>query len=130
MYDCPAELLNDARFVELALTQATAESGCTLIKHLVHKFEPQGVTGLALLAESHISIHTWPEANYAAADVFTCGHKADPGKACAYLVRIFQAGQHSLMKLERGELVASQKPELFAEYPQPNLEPQVETAVS
>ena len=47
-----------------------------------HRFEPQGVTGLALLAESHISIHTWPESGYAAVDVFTCGDHTMPENAC------------------------------------------------
>lgn len=126
MYECPADLLNDRALVERALREATAASGCTLINQQTHRFEPQGVTGLALLAESHISIHTWPEANYAAADVFTCGHKADPEKACGYLVRTFQAGKHTLTKLERGEWIAAMKPELFEEYPEPRLEQVVE----
>ena len=130
MYDCPADLLNDRAFVERALREASAESGCTLIKELTHKFAPQGVTGLALLAESHISVHTWPEANYAAADVFTCGHKADPEKACRYLVRAFEAGQHTLLKLDRGELIASLKPDLFREYPEPKTEQAVPAAAA
>ena len=119
LYDCPADRLNDRAFVERALREATAESGTTLIKELSHRFSPQGVTGLALLAESHISIHTWPEANYAAADVFTCGHRASPAKACEYLIQAFGAGKHTMMKMERGELIATMKPELFEEYPEP-----------
>ena len=130
LYDCPAGLLNDRAFVERALREATAESGTTLINEIVHKFHPQGVTGLALLAESHISIHTWPEANYAAADVFTCGNKAKPAKACEYLIRSFQAGQHTMTQMQRGELVARMKPELFEEYPDPQAEHAVENAAT
>jgi S-adenosylmethionine decarboxylase len=67
-----------------------------------HKFHPQGVTALGLLSESHISIHTWPEHGYAAADVFTCGDRANPQRACNYLLKAFEATRHSLTKLVRG----------------------------
>jgi S-adenosylmethionine decarboxylase len=130
MYDCPTGPLNDPAFVRRALREAVKESGCTLVDDVVHQFEPQGVTGLAILAESHISIHTWPEAEYAAADVFTCGQKADPAKACAYLVRAFRAGQHTQTELARGELIATLRPELFEAYPTPRPERLAQTATA
>ena len=102
LYDCPPELLNDINFIKTALKEAAITAKSTLLDEVAHQFHPQGVTALALLAESHISIHTWPENGYLAADVFTCGEHAKPVDACKFLVEIFQAGNHVLMKLPRG----------------------------
>ena len=68
---------------------------------ITHQFQPQGVTGLALLAESHISIHTWPESGYAAVDVFTCGDHTMPEQACAILCSELQAKRHALKSFLR-----------------------------
>jgi len=105
MYDCPPGLLNDAAFVREAVRRAAQEARSTLLHEVHHAFEPQGVTALALLAESHISVHTWPEKGYAAADVFTCGEHTQPERACEYLKRIFQARRFQLRKLPRGMVV-------------------------
>ena len=75
LYDCDPSKLDDEVFLRSAITQAAERAGATLLNLITHQFQPQGVTGLALLAESHISIHTWPEAGYAAVDVFTCGDR-------------------------------------------------------
>lgn len=77
-----AEALGDLRVIRKTLKQAAVVSGATLLKIQLHHFGPgQGVTGVALLAESHISVHTWPEKAYAALDIFMCGRRCDPGKA-------------------------------------------------
>ena len=102
LYDCPRKLLDDEAFVKQALVGAVACGSVELIGEVSHHFHPQGVTALGLLAESHISIHTWPENGYVAADVFTCGTQANPVKACLHLVEVFRAGRHSLIKLIRG----------------------------
>ena len=102
LYGCPRDLLNDESFVKNALREAVDQGLATLLHEVSHQFHPQGVTALALIAESHVAIHTWPECGYVAADVFTCGERADPEKACMHLVRVFRAGRHSLTKLIRG----------------------------
>lgn len=102
MYECPSDLLDDLEHVRAALRQAAKLSGSTLLGETAHRFEPQGVTALGLLAESHISVHTWPELGYAAADVFTCGTECKPERACEYLVKALQAGRHELRHIERG----------------------------
>ena len=76
-------------------------AGATLLNLITHQFQPQGVTGLALLAESHISIHTWPESGYAAIDVFTCGDHTMPEQACAILCSELQAKRHALKSFLR-----------------------------
>jgi S-adenosylmethionine decarboxylase len=101
LYNCSTELLNDAAFIQQALREAAKHADSTLLDEVKHQFHPQGVTALALLAESHISIHTWPEIGYAAADVFTCGQHTKPEKACEYLVEIFQASKHLLLQVPR-----------------------------
>lgn len=106
LYDCPPALLNDEFFVKQALREAVDEGFATLISEVSHKFHPQGVTALALISESHIAIHTWPEYGYVAADVFTCGDRAEAEKACDYLKRAFKSGRHSVQKLIRGTEVA------------------------
>ena len=102
LYDCPKELLNDESFVKDALREAVGQGMATLLGEVSHKFHPQGVTALGLIAESHVAIHTWPEFGYAAVDVFTCGNRASAEKACVHLTKLLKAGRHALRKVERG----------------------------
>ena len=101
LYDCDRSRLDDQAFLRDAITAAANRAGATLLHLITHRFEPQGVTGLALLAESHISIHTWPESGYAAVDVFTCGDHTMPEKACQALCRELEAGHHKLTSFRR-----------------------------
>lgn len=107
LFECPFELLNCETAIRRAVKQAAAESGSTLLALTSHKFNPQGVTALGLLAESHISIHTWPENGYAAADVFTCGKNCEPQRACRFLTESLQAARHTLKVLHRGRSMPS-----------------------
>lgn len=102
LYDCPSDLLNDEAYVRDAICRAAEVAGAHLLNISSHGFAPHGVTALALLAESHISIHTWPETGYAAADMFTCGQQDRAVAAVKYMVRQFQAGRHSTTYLSRG----------------------------
>ena len=102
LYDCRIEVLDDVGFVHQAVVDAARASGCALLNHVSHKFEPQGVTVVGLLAESHLSIHTWPEYRYVAADMFTCGDRAKPEAACQVLIDRFGAARHDLRPIPRG----------------------------
>ena len=104
MYECPADKLDDVQHVLAALRAAAKAAQSTLLAESHHRFEPQGVTALALLAESHISIHTWPRLGYAAADVFTCGEHTRPDAACEVLRDMLGATRHEVRSLKRGEL--------------------------
>lgn len=101
LYDCPAKLLDDTCYIQQMLREAAQQAKSTLLGEVAHQFEPHGVTALALLAESHISIHTWPETGYVAVDVFTCGNHAQPEAACTFLIEAFQAGRHAFCKIPR-----------------------------
>ncbi len=80
-YECSATAFLDETLVEQALLKAAKESGATIISSSFHKFEPQGVSGVVVIAESHFTIHAWPEHDYAAVDIFTCGDNIDLEKA-------------------------------------------------
>ena len=91
LIDCPFDLLNEEEFIQDSLVNASIVAKSKYIKVETYKFEPQGVTGYALLEESHISIHTWPELGLAKCDIFCCGDHAKPKEAVEYLHRRFKS---------------------------------------
>ena len=101
LYKCDNEKLNDESFLRCTLNRAAKLANATVLNLISKKFEPQGVTAIALLAESHISIHTWPESNYSAVDIFTCGQNMLPELASQYLLEALKAEEHSLRVIER-----------------------------
>ena len=101
LYRCDCEKLNDESFLRCILNRASKLANATVLNLISNKFEPQGVTAIALLAESHISIHTWPESNYSAVDIFTCGKNMMPELASQYLIESLMAEEHSLRVIER-----------------------------
>ena len=101
LYGCDGAKLDDESFLRTTITNAAQRAGATLLQLITHRFDPQGVTGLALLAESHISIHTWPESGYAAVDVFTCGDHTMPERACHVLRTALGASDHKLTSFRR-----------------------------
>ncbi len=101
LYGCDCEKLNDESFLRCILNRAAKLANATVLHLISNKFEPQGVTAIALLAESHISIHTWPESNYSAVDIFTCGQNMLPELASQYLIVSLVAQEHSLRVINR-----------------------------
>ena len=101
LYRCDREKLNDECFLRCVLNRAAKLANATVLNLISNKFEPQGVTAIALLAESHISIHTWPESNYSAVDIFTCGKNMMPEIASQYLIESLMDKEHSLRVIER-----------------------------
>ena len=101
LYKCDSEKLNDESFLRCTLNKAAKLANATVLNLISNKFEPQGVTAIALLAESHISIHTWPESNYSAVDIFTCGQNMLPELASKYLIEALKAEEHLLRIIER-----------------------------
>ena len=101
LYKCDYEKLNDESFLRCSLNRAAKLANATVLNLISNKFEPQGVTAIALLSESHISIHTWPESSYSAIDIFTCGQNMLPELASQYLIDVLKAEEHSLRVFER-----------------------------
>jgi S-adenosylmethionine decarboxylase len=100
LFGCSFVLLNDEHYLMELLEQAAAASGATVCQTIFKKFDPQGVTVLCLLSESHISIHTWPEEGKAACDVYTCGD-CDPKIGCDMIIEQLYATNHTLSYIER-----------------------------
>ena len=101
VYRCDCEKLNDESFLRCILNRAAKLANATVLNLISNKFEPQGVTAIALPAESHISRHTWPESNYSAVDIFTCGQNMMPELASQFLIESLRAKEHSLRIIER-----------------------------
>ena len=101
LYGCDYEKLNDESFLRCSLNRAARLAKATVLNLISNKFEPQGVTAIALLAESHISIHTWPESHYSAVDIFTCGQNMKPELASQYLIETLKAEEHFLRIIKR-----------------------------
>ncbi|MFC2041154.1 adenosylmethionine decarboxylase [Chloroflexota bacterium] len=102
--DCDREVLNNLSFLKSALPAAASEAGATVLGESFHQFNPQGVSGAVIIAESHLFIHTWPECGYAAVDIFTCGDSVKPEKAAQKIIRELGAKSHSILVIQRGIL--------------------------
>ena len=100
LYGCSSVLLNDERFLIDLMENAAIASGATVLKTVSHKFDPQGITAICLLSESHISIHTWPEEGKAALDVYTCG-TANPKIGCDIIISQLNPSEYKLNYIQR-----------------------------
>jgi S-adenosylmethionine decarboxylase proenzyme len=100
--DCNRDILNNLELLESHMNESVRQSGATIVRSVFHRYNPQGVSGVVVIAESHISIHTWPEYGYAAVDFFTCGDTVDPYKAFEYLKRQLGAESSHVSELKRG----------------------------
>jgi len=101
-YGCNRKKLDDLKFVEDSMIGAAEYAKATVVDDVFHKFNPHGVSGVVVIAESHLAIHSWPEFGYAAVDLFTCGDSVDPWDAFFYLNEKFEAKSKTTMELKRG----------------------------
>lgn len=101
-FECDPNILNNVSMVEKLMTSAALECGATIVQKCFHMFNPYGVSGVVIIAESHLAIHTWPELGYAAVDLFTCGDKCDPKISYEYLKKMFNSQNASYQELKRG----------------------------
>lgn len=97
---CSFVLLDNEQYLRDLLENAAVASGATVLQTISKKFDPQGVTVISLLAESHISIHTWPEQGTAAVDVYTCGD-CNPKIGCDIIIHQLYSQTHTLSYIER-----------------------------
>ncbi|NQW23961.1 MAG: adenosylmethionine decarboxylase [SAR202 cluster bacterium] len=100
--DCNPELLNDLSYIRKSMIETAQNVGATIVGESFHHFSPQGVTGILAIAESHISIHTWPEFGYAAADIFSCGTSFQPREAANMLAEALECGDPDIQEIQRG----------------------------
>lgn len=104
LYGCDVEKIKEKGSVEKIMFAAARKAKTTIIFHKFHNFNPFGVSGIIIIAESHshLSIHTWPEYGYAAVDIFTCGNAIKPRVAANFLAKAFEAKKVRIKKLQRG----------------------------
>jgi S-adenosylmethionine decarboxylase len=99
---CPPEVLNDLAGLEICFRKCAVEGGATLVSSHFHHFSPQGVSGVVVIAESHVTVHTWPEHGYAAVDVFTCGHPEVAEAVMALIIAALHAETVHRTSFQRG----------------------------
>jgi len=104
LYDCNEGLLNDTKFIEKVMLKAAELSNATIVSSNFHKFSPHGVSGIVVIAESHMSIHTWPEYGFVAIDLFTCGDTVNPWVGFDFLKEELNASNISTIEMKRGQL--------------------------
>jgi len=110
LFDCDLDAISNLEAVKGALVEAAKRAQATIVDVVFHEFNPFGVSGVVVIAESHLSIHTWPEYRYAAVDVFSCGDVLQPEVAVNYLVEQFGAERTSVVELQRGMFINPSQP--------------------
>jgi len=100
LLQCSEEILDDEALIEKTLKKAAETAELQIVGVSTHRFEPQGISSIVIIKESHISIHTWPEYGYAAVDIFVC--KGRPLKALRFIVGTFRPKQVKVTRIERG----------------------------
>ena len=102
LFDCDLDAINNLEAVKQTLVEAARRAQATIVDVVFHEFNPFGISGVVVIAESHLSIHTWPEYRYAAVDIFSCGDTLQPDVAASYLVEQFGAERTSMVEMQRG----------------------------
>jgi S-adenosylmethionine decarboxylase proenzyme len=101
-YHCNSNVLNNLQLIKKIMTEAAVACGATVVQNCFHQFNPYGVSGVIVIAESHLTIHTWPELEYAAVDLFTCGDACNPMVAYDVMREQLGSSASSLVELRRG----------------------------
>jgi S-adenosylmethionine decarboxylase len=110
LFDCDLSAINNLEAVKGALIEAAKRAQATIVDVVFHEFNPFGISGVVVIAESHLSIHTWPEYRYAAVDIFSCGDVLQPEVAANYLVETFGAARTSVVDVQRGAFMNAGAP--------------------
>ncbi|MBW1691198.1 MAG: adenosylmethionine decarboxylase [Deltaproteobacteria bacterium] len=103
-FECDCTYLDSEQAIREVMLEAASASGATIVGNIFHHFSPQGVTGVVVIAESHLAIHTWPEFRYASVDLFTCGSHLDPWVGFEYLKERLQSRKWMSKEIIRGTL--------------------------
>jgi S-adenosylmethionine decarboxylase len=113
LWECASDKLDNIQAIEDMMVAAAKKANAEIIKVVFHRFEPHGVSGVVVISESHLTIHTWPELQYAAIDIFTCGEHVDPWVALDSITQTLKAEDANVIEISRGlknlKLVKNQK---------------------
>ena len=103
-FECECTFLDSEPAIRNLMLEAASRSGATVVGDIFHHFSPQGVTGVVVVAESHLAIHTWPEFGYASVDLFTCGTRVDPWIGFEYIKKELQSKRWASKEIARGDM--------------------------
>lgn len=107
-YGCGHDILNDMGKIKSLMDKAAVVSGASIVESIFHRYSPHGVSGVVVIEESHLAIHTWPEYGYAAVDLFTCGEEVNPWKAYEFLKKGLAPQSTSTKEIIRGEMLGDE----------------------
>src|SRR5262245_9643176 len=110
LFDCDPDASNSLYLVKSSMVEAARRAQDTIVDVVFHEFTPFGLSGVVVIAESHLAIHTWPEYRYAAVDVFSCGDTLQPQVAVEHLVEQLGAARTSVVELQRGVFLQAPNP--------------------
>ena len=110
LFECDFDAISNLEAVKSTLVEAAKRAHATIVDVVFHEFNPFGISGVVVIAESHLSIHTWPEYRYAAVDIFSCGDLLKPEVAANYLVEQFAAERTSVVEMQRGMFLNAAAP--------------------
>jgi S-adenosylmethionine decarboxylase len=110
LFDCDPDAINSLDIVKTSMVEAAKRAQATIVDVIFHEFNPFGISGVVVIAESHLAIHTWPEYRYAAVDVFSCGETLQPEVAVEHLVEQLGAARTSVVELQRGVFLQTPNP--------------------
>ncbi|WP_010095250.1 adenosylmethionine decarboxylase [Ornithinibacillus scapharcae] len=102
LWDCNFETLNDIKLIEQIFVDAARKAGAEIREVVFHQFSPYGISGVVVIAESHLTIHSFPEKGYASIDVYTCGEKIDPTIAVDYIIQCLESRTNKTLEIPRG----------------------------
>ncbi len=102
LWGCNVEKLNNVSFIEQVFVDAALKAGAEVREVAFHKFAPHGVSGVVIISESHLTIHSFPEHGYASIDVYTCGDRIDPNVASSYIAEALGATTSEVIEVPRG----------------------------
>ena len=107
-YGCDLDVINSKDKIREALLEAARRANATIITDVFHTFNPHGISGVVVIAESHVAIHTWPEHRCASVDIFSCSNKMNPEVIEGFLKDVFRARKSACRELERGNIEQAQ----------------------
>ena len=102
LYECESEFLDNIDEIKRIIDESCSEANLTIVESKYHKFEPIGLSGVSILAESHITVHTWPEYKFVSIDAFTCGRKMNPTIVCEIIADKLDCKKRDIKEYKRG----------------------------
>ena len=112
---CDYSRINDVAYIERVMLESAQLAGATVLSSSFHRFSPHGVSGVVVIQESHMAIHTWPEYRFASVDIFTCGDSVNPWKAYEHLKKTLGAENGTAFKISRGTNIMAETTQVISE---------------